>query len=64
MRSKFLIIVILLAAISCSGPYDKNPLIIPPNLNEMPDLTKTDNEDQQEKSSEEEINEIRDLLLN
>ena len=61
MRNKILILISLAFILpACSGNDKDDPLIIPPNFNEMPDLNKKDND---KKTPDKDIDKLRDLLL-
>ena len=47
---------------SCSN-YDKNPLVIPPNFNELPDLNSNENKKTQENvGNQENIDKLKKML--
>jgi len=61
---KIIIVLSLLFAISCSKSAE-DPLILPPNFSEMPDLNNVEqkNEKDLEKQQEQEIKNLKELLL-
>ena len=62
MRNKTLILLGLIFILSaCSSDDKDDPLIVPPNFNEMPDLNKKDDD---KKTPDKDIDKLRDLLLN
>lgn len=61
MKNKILILLGLTFILSACSSNDKDdPLIIPPNFNEMPDLNKKDVD---KKTPDKDIDKLRDLLL-
>jgi hypothetical protein len=58
---KFLYLFLAFLAFSCSLKLDKNPLVIPPNFNEVPDVTKPEQPAPQQK--EENVERLKELLL-
>lgn len=61
MKNKLIIISFLALIASCSSNKKDDPLIIPPNFNDMPDLNKKDQTE--EKIPKKDLDELRDLLL-
>jgi hypothetical protein len=57
---KFFYIILISLAFACSHE-DKNPLVIPPNFNDMPDVTKPEQPSSQQK--EENVERLKELLL-
>jgi hypothetical protein len=63
MRNKLIIFSALSFLIfGCSGNNNDAPLIIPPNFSEVPDLKNP--EKPASKSSDQDLQELKDLLLN
>ena len=60
MKNYFLILVFLLLNFSCASKQD-DPLIIPPNFSEMPDLNNP--EKTTSDSSKENVERLKDMLL-
>jgi hypothetical protein len=48
-------------AFSCKAKPDKNPLVIPPNFAELPDLNNI--EEPSKKETEENVDKLKELLL-
>lgn len=64
MRSKIIIFLITLALFSCKDKGPEDPLILPPDFNIMPDLQQLDKDSKgEEKETDQDIEELRDLLL-
>jgi hypothetical protein len=62
MKNKLIIFAAMALLISsCSSHKIDDPLIIPPNFDEMPDLKNPDNT--KPKSSDQDVEELRELLL-
>lgn len=64
MRNKFIYLklLLLILASSCTPKLDKNPLIIPPNFAQMPDLTKPQQKIGK-KERDEQIVRLKELLI-
>jgi hypothetical protein len=60
MVKKILILFLFFTAFSCTKRVD-DPLIIPPNFNEMPDPTKPEQPPAQQ--AEEDVERLKELLL-
>lgn len=58
---KFYYLILVFLAISCSSKTKEDPLILPPNFAEMPDLKNVAQPSQ--KQSEENIEKLKELLL-
>ena len=54
------LIILILMLFSCTANPNKNSLSLPPNFDELPDPNKKEKVDE---SSDAEINQIKDLLL-
>jgi hypothetical protein len=62
MKNKLIIFgVLTLLIFGCSKNKNDDPLIIPPNFNEVPDLNNP--EKSPSKSSDQDLQELKDLLL-
>ena len=58
---KFYYLILVFLAISCSSKTKENPLILPPNFAEMPDLTKP--QEPSKNQNQENIAKLKELLL-
>ena len=58
---KFYYLILVFLAISCSSKTKENPLILPPNFVEMPDLTKP--QEPSKNQNQENIAKLKELLL-
>lgn len=58
---KFLYLAFLLIAFACSSKKDEDPLILPPNFAEMPDLENPEKPSVEKK--DEDVARLKDLLL-
>jgi hypothetical protein len=58
---KIYCLILVLLAISCSSKSEEDPLILPPNFAEMPDLKNPEQPSKQQK--EEDIARLKELLL-
>ena len=58
---KFCYLILVFLAISCSSKTKENPLILPPNFAEMPDLTKP--QEPSKNQNQENIAKLKELLL-
>ncbi|MFT5702811.1 MAG: hypothetical protein ACJAZX_000757 [Rickettsiales bacterium] len=62
MKNKLIILAALTLLIgACSKNENTNPLLIPPNFNQVPDLNNP--EQAPEQSSDQDLQELKDLLL-
>lgn len=59
---KIILIFLLLAISSCAKKPD-DPLIIPPNFNEVPDLNNIDKERNQKQEEDIDVEKLKELLL-
>ena len=60
MKNKFLLLVLIFLGFSCSKTPE-DPLIIPPNFNEEPDVKNPQND--KKTPSQEDVSKLKDLLL-
>lgn len=58
---KFLLFLTLLLAFSCKSKPEKNPLVIPPNFAELPDLNNVQEPSKEE--TEQNVAKLKELLL-
>ncbi len=58
---KFYYLILVFLAISCAAKKSEDPLILPPNFAEMPDLNNPEKPTKQQ--AEENISKLKDLLL-
>jgi len=58
---KFFFLLIIFLAFSCASKKETDPLIVPPNFAEMPDVTKPERPNAQQK--EENVTRLKELLL-
>jgi hypothetical protein len=58
---KFCYLILVFLAISCSSKTKENPLILPPNFAEIPDLTKP--QEPSKNQNQENIAKLKELLL-
>ncbi len=63
MRNKLLLLIIASFLVTaCANNKSEDPLIVPPNFNDVPDPNNPEKSDP--KSSDQDLQELRDLLLN
>jgi len=58
---KFFYLILLCLTFSCAPAIDKNPLVIPPNFNDMPDIKNPEKPTPEQK--EENVERLKSLLL-
>ncbi len=58
---KAVLLIIFFALFSCKSAPEKNPLVIPPNFNELPDLNNL--EKPSKKQEREDVEKLKELLL-
>jgi hypothetical protein len=64
MKNIFYITMLLFLAVSCSSNKSEDPLILPPNFAEIPDLTNPEiPQEPTAKQKEENIAKLKELLL-
>ena len=60
---KYLFLILALIPLSSCSSNDKNPLIIPPNFNELPDLNSgQDKKNQENVGNQENIDKLKKML--
>lgn len=60
---KFYCLILVFLAISCSSKSEEDPLILPPNFAEMPDLKNPEKVVPTKQQKEEDIARLKELLL-
>ncbi len=58
---KILFVAFLLSVVSCGGNKPEDPLLLPPNFDEMPDPNKS--EEKTKEQEQENVDRLKELLL-